>query len=116
VIVHHAVAGPPSAARLRAAVSRITRTHARAHNLINDVFGESSATSTALKDRISHLRDALPGDLSQRATELHSLVTWLAAVCESIEAETYSAGDLGADLAAILAQCELIACAASVAA
>jgi len=109
IVEREVVAGPSSGARLRACVSRIRRAHARAGDLLEDVFG-ISAVVDALDARVQRTADADEGSLLDRASELHLLVTWLSAVAESIELESDSAADLRPHLAVILTECETIAC------
>lgn len=115
IVEREVVAGPPSAARLRACVSRIRRAHARAGDLLEDVFGVSAALD-ALDGRVQRTADADENALLARASELHLLVTWLSAVAESIELESDAAADLRPHLAVIMSECEMIACARHVAA
>jgi hypothetical protein len=101
------VAGPPSPARVRAAIARISRAHANASSLIPSVFGDHVVD--ALRSRVTRLAAAVDDDIALRAESLHSLAVWLAAVAECVELESPAAAHLAADLAMIIRECELVA-------
>ena len=97
----------PSPARIRAAVARMIRHHARACDGLAAVFGE--CVQNALEGRLSALRDCPAHDVGASAERLHGLLVWLAAVAEAIEAEARVAADLRADLAVMISECEMVA-------
>ena len=97
----------PSTARLRAAIERIRRSHARAAELLADVFGSSCVA--AIARRVSRLAAADRLELHRTAGEVRLLATWMSAVTEAIELEDGSAAELRPYLEAIMSECDLIA-------
>lgn len=106
--------GPPSPARVRAAVARIVRTKALHLDRFGVVFGWESALTEALQSHVGALAGADEGDITLYAKRLHGLASALAAACEVIELESYDAAEIRAGLASIETECELIATAESV--
>jgi len=110
---HAAVTSAPlaalSARRLAAAVARVSLHYSRALDSIGEVIGECDV-ATVLQRRVDALSHAdAPADMTRAAVNLHQLVVWLAAIAESIELESPPAADLRVNLAAMIAECDLIA-------
>lgn len=116
------VAGPPSPARIIAAVDRIGRHFALAHDAMREVLGGDSVAAHALAQRVGALRAsvriepfnsralvhlALP-EVIIAAVRLRTFVERISAACESIEVENPDAAALRPHLAAIAGECDLI--------
>jgi hypothetical protein len=111
-VVHHGpVAGPPSDARVSAAVARLLRLHAFAGRDLEVVVGPCVVEAFARRVEAigtASATGALGDELHRRAVRAHTLATWVAAVAEAIEAESDTAAKLRVDLAAIITECEFI--------
>ena len=100
---------PISVDRITAAVARVVRHYALACDRFAHVFGVETAAAKALGARMAALRHAIDaGECVRHAEQLHSLATWLEAVCMTIELESDDAAGLAVDLATIIGECELI--------
>ena len=100
--------GPPSAARISAAVARIGRHFARASLTLPAVFGDRTAATVALQERVTALLRADRFDLDLCAARVRQLAVWLASIAESIEISEPHAATLRVDLAVIVGECDLI--------